>query len=430
MLKNARKLVLDNRGSTTTPSSSSCVDFRQEIGKCHCFQGHDYASFKKQYKLGPELGRGGFGTVYSGFRVIDGLPVAVKYVSRNNVTGWQKIPSTDMKLPMEIVLLMKCTKILGVIQMYDWFERPDGFLIVMERPSPCQDLFDYISEHGALDERIARSFFKQVVDTVKACEDANVVHRDIKDENLIVNLKTGHLKLVDFGSGAFYKTKDQKFTDFEGTRVYSPPEWILRSEYDSCKATVWSLGILLYDMVCGDIPFHRDEDIVCRGPLVWRRHVSKCCKNLIMECLKYDADERCDLEYIRHHPWLSEGDTSLPLSISELNSGRYKLSSVPAKLVTHAEQHPALRYAIPNAAASESHLSAFMYFSSQNGSAIIAKTSSISMGGHNRHHSPGFRSFIDNYSGNLSLSSSCSSISSGYCTTSSPPTGSLMLGSY
>ncbi|KAM3727153.1 Serine/threonine-protein kinase [Dirofilaria immitis] len=402
MLKNARKLALGNRGPTTTPSSSSSsLDFRQ---------GHDYSSFKKQYKLGPELGRGGFGTVYSGFRVIDGLPVAVKYVSRNNVTGWKKISSIGKELPVEIVLLMECSNILGVIQMYDWFERSDGFLIVMERPSPCQDLFDYISEHGALDEKIARTFFKQVVDTVIACVDVNVVHRDIKDENLVVDLKTGRLKLVDFGSGTFYKTKSEKFTDFEGTRVYSPPEWILHSKYDSCKATVWSLGILLYDMVCGDIPFHRDEDIVCRGPLVWRRHISKCCKSLIMECLKYDPDERCDLEYIRHHPWLTEGDTSLPLPISELNSGRYKLSSVPAKLVTHAEQHPALRYSIPNVGASESHLSAFMYMSSQNGPGIIGtKTSSISVGSRNRHHSPEFRSFISVYSGNLSMSSSCSS---------------------
>uniref|UniRef100_A0A1I7VAT8 Serine/threonine-protein kinase 1 n=1 Tax=Loa loa TaxID=7209 RepID=A0A1I7VAT8_LOALO len=422
MLKNAHKLALGNRGSTTKPSSSSSLGSIQE---------HDYASFKKQYKLGPELGRGGFGTVYSGFRVIDGLPVAVKYVSKNNVTGWKKIPNTGKELPVEIVLLMECRNIPGVIQMYDWFERSDGFLIVMERPSPCQDLFDYISEHGALDEKIARNFFKQVVDTVKACVDVNVVHRDIKDENLVVDLKIGRLKLVDFGSGAFYKTKGEKFTDFEGTRVYSPPEWILRSEYDSCKATVWSLGILLYDMVCGDIPFHRDEDIVRRGPLVWRRHISKCCKNLITECLKYDPDERCDLEYIRYHPWLLEGDTSLPLPISELNSGRYKLGSVPAKLVTHAEKHPALRYAIPNTGASESHLGAFVYMSSQNGPTIIGtKTSSISMEGRNQHHSPGFRSFIDGYSGNLSISSSCSSVSSGYCTTSSPPTGSLMLGSY
>ncbi|KAL3981370.1 Serine/threonine-protein kinase pim-1 domain protein [Acanthocheilonema viteae] len=419
MLKNAHKLEPGNRGSTTVPSSSSSLDSGQE--------GHDYVSFKKQYKLGPELGRGGFGTVYSGFRIIDGLPVAVKYVSKNNITGWKKSPSIGKELPVEIVLLMECRNIMGVIQMYDWFERSDGFLIVMERPSPCQDLFDYISEHGALDEKIARNFFKQVVHTVKACMDVNVIHRDIKDENLVVDLKTGRVKLVDFGSGAFNETKNEKCTDFEGTRVYSPPEWILHSEYDSCKATVWSLGILLYDMVCGDIPFHRDEDIVYRGPLVWRRHVSKCCKNLITECLKYNSNERCDLEYIWHHPWLSEGDTSLPLPISGLNSSRYKLGSVPAKLVTHAEQHPALRYAIANAGGSDSHLSAFMYMSSQNGSAIIgAKMSSIS----NRQHSPAYRSLVNSYHGNLSISSSCSSVSSGYCTTSSPPAGSLMLGSY
>ncbi|VDK89446.1 unnamed protein product [Litomosoides sigmodontis] len=420
MLKNSHKLGAGSRGSTTTPSSSSSPSGGQ---------GHDYASFKKQYKLGLELGRGGFGTVYSGFRIIDGLPVAVKYVSRNNVTGWKKSPSTGEELPVEIVLLMECRNILGVIQIYDWFERSDGFLIVMERPSPCQDLFDYISEHGALDEKIARNFFKQVVNTVKACVDVNVVHRDIKDENLVVDLKTGRLKLVDFGSGAFNVTKGEKSTGFEGTRVYSPPEWILHSEYDSCKATVWSLGILLYDMVCGDIPFHCDEDIIYRGPLVWRQQISKYCKNLITECLKYDPNERCDLEYIWHHPWLSEGDTSLPLPISELNSDRYKLSGIPAKFVTHAKEHPALHYVIANAGdGGESHLSSFMYMSTQNGSAILGtKISSLSM---DRQYSPGYRSLVNNYRGNLSMSSSCSSVSSGYCTTSSPPTGSLMLGSY
>ncbi|VBB34916.1 unnamed protein product [Acanthocheilonema viteae] len=138
--------------------------------------------------------------------------------------------------------------------------------------------------------------------------------------------------------------------------------------------------------------------------------MSRCstsgCKNLITECLKYNSNERCDLEYIWHHPWLSEGDTSLPLPISGLNSSRYKLGSVPAKLVTHAEQHPALRYAIANAGGSDSHLSAFMYMSSQNGSAIIgAKMSSIS----NRQHSPAYRSLVNSYHGNLSISSSCSS---------------------
>lgn len=147
--------------------------------------------------------------------------------------------------------------------------------------------------------------------------------------------------------------------------------------------------------------------------------------------MKYDPNERCDLEYIWHHPWLLEGDTSLPVPMSELNSGLYKLSGIPAKFVTHTAEHPALHYVIANAGGSEPHLSAFMYMSSQNGSAILGtKISSVSIGDRNRQHSPGYRSLVNSYRGNLSMSSSCSSVSSGYCTTSSPPAGSLMLGSY
>merc|ERR1719350_2612847 len=172
----------------------------------------------------------------------------------------------------------------------------------MERPESCKDMFDYISEKGSLDEKIAANFFRQVVETVLACHSTGVIHRDIKDENILVNLKTGKLKLIDFGSGAF--AKDDHFTEFEGTRVYSPPEWVRCSRYLGKEATVWSLGILLFDMVCGDIPFESDADI-CGASPSFPSHVSSSCRSLILSCLRLRPRDRVPLADLLDHPWFS-----------------------------------------------------------------------------------------------------------------------------
>merc|ERR1712058_224203 len=247
------------------------------------------------YTVKEEIGRGGFGVVYSAERKSDGLEVAIKEVSKDIDTV------TEDNVPLEVALMQQVNAVPGVIKLLDYFDTADSFYVVMERFN-SKDLFDFITEQGPLPENLAKDLFMQLVDTVNECHEKGVVHRDIKDENILIDINTFKIKLIDFGSGA--SLKEGLYHKFKGTRVYSPPEWINCGAYTAEALTVWSLGILLYDMLCGDIPFETDQEIT-EGRLVWFKqlNLSSHVKDLITSCLAVDPSKRITLCEVLDHPW-------------------------------------------------------------------------------------------------------------------------------
>ncbi|VDM63047.1 unnamed protein product [Angiostrongylus costaricensis] len=304
-----------------------------------------FNKFKKHYKLKGELGRGGFGIVYRAVRISDELPVAVKFIDRRTVREWGKVNKlyefqiNDEHLPMEICMLARCSKIRGVIRLIDWYSIPEGYLIVMERPYPSVDMFDFIKGQQHLDEEMTRFLFKQIVQTLHDCHQKRVLHRDLKDtenpcteskvlrkiihqrilvtpqlyfvafkdENIVIDLVTGETKLIDFGAATILKKSH--YTDFQGTRLYCPPEWFLHSLYLGREAAVWSLGVLLYNALNGRLPFKNEKDICTAhllGPLPFYTPVSAEAKDLIAKCLAFDPFSRCSIEEILRHPWFAQ----------------------------------------------------------------------------------------------------------------------------
>ncbi|XP_074387584.1 serine/threonine-protein kinase pim-1-like [Zonotrichia albicollis] len=258
-------------------------------------------ALQERYRLGSLLGRGGFGSVFAATRLSDGAPVAIKCVPRDLIRHWGELPD-GTSAPLEIVLLAKVSRgCAGVIQLLEWLELPDIFLLVLERPERCQELSGVLAERGFLPEEEAQELFRQVLEAVQHCTSCGVLHRDIKPQNILLDLASGQLKLIDFGCGTFLQ--DTAYTQFAGTLSYSPPEWIQHQRYHGEAATIWSLGLLLCHLVMGKHPFRRGQEII-RGQILFPRWLSQACQDVIKRCLSMQPSDRPSLEDLFCHPWV------------------------------------------------------------------------------------------------------------------------------
>lgn len=260
------------------------------------FTGGLLKSMKKwKYVLGPLLGKGQSSKVYSGKRLSDQVDVAIKIIQD---------PYIGL---LETQFLKRLTQVKGVIKYLDSFSCEDFFVLVMEHPQSSMDLFDYIAKHKVLNERQAQKIFRRVVDTILECHKVKILHGDIKDENILVNVNDLTVKLIDFGEGCDLN----ETVDYIGTRIYNPPEWFKNGTCDGDAATVWSLGTLLYTMVCGKEPFEEEEEIL-KGIVSFKNDkLSAKCKDLITKCLSVEISSRLGLKDILEHPWMNSAETTI-----------------------------------------------------------------------------------------------------------------------
>ncbi|XP_034170786.2 serine/threonine-protein kinase pim-1-like [Pangasianodon hypophthalmus] len=291
--------------STETQSEASCSpnlkQLRDLINEQPELQPEDMPeNFSQRYTIGKRLGRGGYATVYAGVRKSDGKKVAIKYMVKD-MAEYYTLPGDTRSLPLEVVLMdlvckPRCSPY--VIKMLEWFETSKGFLLILERPHKCITLYKFCKrQQGRISEDLARIIMWKVVQAAIHCWNNGVLHRDIKEDNILLNPETLELKLIDFGYA--FLLKDKPYKAFGGPPIVLPTGWIFPKNIRPESVTVWDLGVLLYTLTCGEKPLY------CRTPFFINGLSDACC-SLLNWCLQEDIKKRPVLEQILKHDWFRD----------------------------------------------------------------------------------------------------------------------------
>ncbi|XP_067285691.1 serine/threonine-protein kinase pim-2-like [Pseudorasbora parva] len=265
------------------------------------------------YELGDRLGVGGFGIVHEACRVEDGLKVAIKDVIKTQGMEYLTLSNHPNPVPMEIALTILANKgpnEPGIIKLLDWQDYRDKYVMVLECPSPCENLVSFLNGNGGrLDEGLVRHIMRQATQAANTCCRRGVFHADIKLENILVNKDTQQVKLIDFGCGDLMRKS--AYTTMYGMYDYYPPEYKLKGKYHGKSAMAWSLGVTMFTMLCGHFP--TSDDLHKTNLNRWSEpRLSKECCHLICSLLQNKPKQRLDLGKILHHNWFQCSQSQLP----------------------------------------------------------------------------------------------------------------------
>ncbi|KAL2819350.1 hypothetical protein BDW59DRAFT_165084 [Aspergillus cavernicola] len=261
------------------------------------------------YVILEEMGQGAYGEVkLARLKKIPTKKVVLKYVTKKRIlvdtwTRDRRLGTVPLEIHVLDYLRKDGLKHPNIVEMEGFFEDDINYYIEMlPHGLPGMDLFDYIELKTNMDEQECRNIFKQVVSAIHHLHTkALVVHRDIKDENVILDGE-GRIKLIDFGSAAYIK--NGPFDVFVGTIDYAAPEVLQGKSYRGKEQDIWALGILLYTIVYKENPFYNIDEILDHPLRVPFLPFSEDCIDLIKKMLDRDVDNRLIIGEVMEHPWM------------------------------------------------------------------------------------------------------------------------------
>ncbi|XP_071376820.1 NUAK family SNF1-like kinase 2 [Centroberyx affinis] len=277
---------------------ASQVPAKKQAVKRH----HHKHNLKHRYDFLETLGKGTYGKVKKA-KERSGRLVAIKSIRKEKIKDEQDL--VHIRREIEI---MSSLSHPHIITIYEVFENKDKIVIVMEYASRG-DLYDYICDKQNISEREARHFFRQIVSAVHYCHQNGIVHRDLKLENILLD-GSGNVKIADFGLSNLYHG-DEYLQTFCGSPLYASPEIVNGRPYRGPEVDTWSLGVLLYTLVHGAMPFDGNNhkklvQQISTGNYRKPNNPSDAC-GLIRWMLMVNPERRATIEEIAGHWWLNWG---------------------------------------------------------------------------------------------------------------------------
>ncbi|XP_045175943.2 testis-specific serine/threonine-protein kinase 1-like [Mercenaria mercenaria] len=263
---------------------------------------------KRGYSLGTSLGEGSYAKVKSAYSEKLQKRVALKIISR------KKVPRDfrEKFLPRELKIIGQVDH-QNVIKMYELIEFHNKVYIAMEHAGHG-DLLEFIKLRGAIPEEKAKVMFFQLAQAINYLHNRNIVHRDLKCENILLD-NTNNIKVSDFGFARTFDAGDISKT-FCGSAAYAAPEILRGQPYHLPLHDIWAMGVILYIMVCGSMPYDDSnikkmvkDQTEKKVAFSKSKSISDICKTLVYSILEVNSKKRTTIPQMLQNPWLAQAKT-------------------------------------------------------------------------------------------------------------------------